>query len=102
VDSSAATHEGAAKLRINLEKPALWRVINPNVLVLGLGFGASPATTTFTGFTSLISLAVTSSDGAFPVMDDLTLSTSVPEPGTLALLGIGLAAMGLSRRRRKV
>lgn len=32
VDSRAATHEGAAKLRINLEKPALWRVINPNVL----------------------------------------------------------------------
>jgi len=32
VDSRAVTHEGAAKLRINLEKPALWRVTNPNVL----------------------------------------------------------------------
>ena len=34
--------------------------------------------------------------------DCFTYSLSVPEPGTLALLGIGLFGMGLARRNKKV
>ena len=41
------------------------------------------------------------SDGWAWAFDDLTFTTAVPEPGTLALLGIGLLGMGAARRRKK-
>lgn len=33
---------------------------------------------------------------------EFTIATAVPEPGTLTLVALGLAAMGLTRRRKKV
>lgn len=64
---------------------------------------ASPTLFSFSGFTGLTSLVVTTTDGRFPVMDDLTLSavSAVPVPAALPLFGTGLAFLGFMGWRRK-
>ena len=62
----------------------------------------TPVLTNFSGFTGLLSLSVTTTDGIFPVMDNLTvaLTTSVPEPTTMTLLALGLLSVCVTRKRR--
>ncbi|MCZ6719103.1 MAG: PEP-CTERM sorting domain-containing protein [Gammaproteobacteria bacterium] len=64
---------------------------------------ANPIASASFGGTLTASLSVTSSDGLFPVLDDIDITVSsvaVPEPGALGLLAAGLAAMGFIRHRR--
>ena len=37
----------------------------------------------------------------YVAFDNIVYRTAIPEPGTLAILGLGLAGLGLARRRRK-
>ena len=69
-----------------------------------LGIGSGVTTNLFTGFVGLSSLSVTSNDGFFPVMDNITVaavSQAVPEPSLFALMFIGLFGMGVLRRRNR-
>jgi|SRR5580700_2647073 hypothetical protein len=55
--------------------------------------------TTMLGFESLNGVGVTSSSDFGPLLADVSL-VGVTEPGTLALMGVGLAGLGFVRRRK--
>jgi len=68
-----------------------------------IGTGLDPDFFLRFDFTTLqvASFLYTDGVGFFGSRDNVSLvAASVPEPGTLALLGLGLAGLGLSRRRK--
>ncbi|HOX38922.1 MAG TPA: PEP-CTERM sorting domain-containing protein [Candidatus Brocadiia bacterium] len=104
VDHSSATPHGAISPGPDHMTPAIMYWVGPGPLVPGayiFGFD-NPNLPQDVGWTSVIISGVASENWALPVGQGAgPVHAPVPEPGSIALLGLGLAGVTVLRRRMK-
>lgn len=71
-------------------------------IVQSVSYGDDWITAGFSGFSNLSRLEILSAGTVDVAMDNLVVTNAVPEPGSLMLTGIGLAALMAGMRRRRV
>ncbi|MET0012536.1 MAG: PEP-CTERM sorting domain-containing protein [Sedimenticola sp.] len=77
-------------------------VIGSDGSSLALAYASSWTTMAVSGFTGLSSLRFDVGGGSIYVDNIVLSSAAVPEPATLALMGLGLAGIGFARKKQAV